>query len=99
MTDRTEGWFRLLEDRRLEVFLKVGGLKVRASGTADQMNELADWFEDKTGMKIGEGVSTWRRPRRGPRPMDGQAAFDLELVLDEHRDELSSQDATVGEDA
>jgi hypothetical protein len=77
-----EGWFNELSDGGLEIFLKSDGLKVRASGPQDEMGELADWFERKTGLSVS-GLP--KRVNRGPRPLPGQTS-----IL-----ELSSQDATV----
>lgn len=77
-----QGWFRQLNGDRLELFLKVEGVsgtpdcKVRASGPAEQVGELVDWFEDITGMHVN-GLQTWRRPSTGPKPMKGQMALTL----------------------
>lgn len=65
-----EAWFKRLQDGRLEVFLKTESLKVRASGTADAMNELADWFEEKTGARV---EAEWRSVK--PRVVPGQLAM------------------------
>jgi hypothetical protein len=80
-----EGWFNELAEGGLELFLKAESLKVRASGTAEEMGELADWFEEKTGHSVA-GLP--KRIKRGPRPLPGQTS-----IL-----ELSSQDATVPAD-
>lgn len=76
-----EGWFRRLEGDRLEIFLKIADVtgqrdrKIRASGPSGDMNELAEWFEEKTGMRID---APWRVVVRAPIP--GQTAFDLPAV-------------------
>ncbi len=86
-----DAWFRQLQGNRLEVFFRVVGLsgqpdrKIRASGPAAEMNELADWFESKTGMTVH---APWRTLTR--KPMPGQLGMDLELTMGE----LSS-DATI----
>lgn len=85
-----EGWFHDLLHGRLEVFFKTDDLKVRASGSDAEMNELADWFERKTGLVVN-GLP--RRARKGPTPLPGQLALDSAPTL-----ELSSQDATVADD-
>lgn len=78
-------WFRRLDDDRLEIFFKVADVtgqpdrKIRASGPASEMNELAQWFEDKTGMRIN---APWRVVAREPIP--GQTTFDFpELTMGE----------------
>jgi hypothetical protein len=67
---RAEGWFRPLNDDRLEIFLKspLHGIKIRCSGKAVDLHELVDWFEEKTGL----AVNVPNRVRRGPKPMQGQ---------------------------
>jgi hypothetical protein len=75
---RLEGWFRQLDNGRLEIFLKyepVAGVarKIRCSGPHDEMMELVDWFEDKTDLRVDS--PTWRRVRKGPRPIEGQMTF------------------------
>lgn len=78
LTPLIEGWFRSLEDGRLEIFLKVDNVqgvlarKIRASGPAAEMNELADWFEEKTGLKIN---APWRVVK--DRPIPGQVTFEF----------------------
>lgn len=79
-----EGWLRRLEPGddgtgRLEIHLKArdAKIKVRASGTEEQMYELVEWFEGATGVKVDH--PTWRRVRRGPAPMPNQ----LTLVMGE----------------
>lgn len=78
-----DGWIRVLEGDRLEVFLKAERIKgepdrkIRASGPTQEMYELVDWFEDKTGLT----VAVPNRVRTGPRPLPGQAS--LELLTDE----------------
>lgn len=89
------GWFRRLDNGRLEIFLKVQGAdtadrKIRASGPAMEMNELADWFEEKTGLRV---EATWRTVRRGPKVMEGQMALGMgevppETTLDELTEEV-----------
>lgn len=87
---RPEGWVSTLADGGLEVFVRVPGRdgapdrKLRASGPESEMQELLDWLEAKTGLRIN--MVTRVRARRGPRPMPGQEALNLEL----------SSDATVG---
>lgn len=86
-----DGWFRKLEGDRLEVFLRTANVpgqqdrKIRASGPASEMNELADWFEEKTGMRVG---APWRVVTRKQIP--GQLSLPTELTMGE----LSS-DATL----
>lgn len=86
---RIDGWMSELDGDRLEIFLKVEDprgedRKVRASGPREEMYELVDWFETRTGLRFDH--PRWRdRVRRGPRPMEGQTSLP----------ELSS-DATVG---
>lgn len=84
-----DGWIRRLNDEgRLEIYLRVTNVsgmrdrKIRASGPADEMMELVEWFEEKTGMRVSSPVL----PRKAPKPIPGQ----LDLTLGE----LSS-DATV----
>jgi acylphosphatase len=73
---QTEGWFRSLDNGRLEIFLKTEGedatFKVRASGPEADMYELVEWFEQKTGLTV-EGH--WRRVRKGPKPLEGQTSM------------------------
>jgi hypothetical protein len=87
----TEGWFSALEDGRLEIFLKTEGppmaLKVRASGPASEMYELADWFERVTGLKVTAKTKNWRRQSTGPKPLPGQDELFSAVEL--------SSDATV----
>lgn len=93
---RVEGWFKRLDGDRLEIFFKIENvpgvrdMKLRASGPPERMNELADWFEQQSGMTI---QAPWRvKPTK---VIPGQEAlFTPELALGE----LSS-DATVGADA
>jgi hypothetical protein len=60
-----DNWFRKLQDGRMEVALKAKGVKVRASGTEEQMQDLVFWFEVTTDSTV-EGP-TWKRPlRTGP---------------------------------
>lgn len=63
-----EGWIRDLSDGRIEIFLKTTDVKVRCSGKAEDMHEVVDWFEGKTGL----AVNVPNRIRRGPKPMQGQ---------------------------
>lgn len=72
-TKQIEGWFRELDHGRLEIFLKTDALKVRCSGSYDEMMELVDWFEERTGLRVDS--PRWRRVRKGPRPIEGQMAF------------------------
>lgn len=65
---QAEGWFKPLDDERLEIFLKYQGIKIRCSGKVEDMHELVDWFEEKTGL----AVNVPNRVRRGPKPMAGQ---------------------------
>jgi hypothetical protein len=85
-----DGWFRRLEGDRLEIFFKTANVmgepdrKIRASGPASDMNELAQWFEDKSGMRIN---APWRTVNRDPIP--GQTAFDFpELTMGEVTEEV-----------
>lgn len=77
---KIEGWIRQLEGvKRLEIFLKVEGAegqpdrKIRASGPQDEMLELVEWFEGKTGMHVESPIL----PRRVPKPIPGSLTFDL----------------------
>lgn len=84
-----EGWIRQLNGDRLEIFLKVERLdgqpdrKIRASGLADEMLELVEWFEGKTGLR----VTSPTLPRRAPALIEGQLGLELtdkgELESDE----------------
>jgi hypothetical protein len=70
-------WFRRLnrEVASMEVMLRHGDLKLRASGPEATMFELVEWFEDRTGKVVTS--PTWRRPpRSGPRPIPGQVELD-----------------------
>ncbi len=86
-----DGWFRKLDGDRLEIFFRTANVpgqqdrKIRASGPASEMNELADWFEQKTGRTIS---APWRVVTRKPIP--GQLGLELGLTMAE----LSS-DATL----
>lgn len=87
MSGKVEGWFRPLSDGRTEIFLKAGGLKVRCSGAGDEMNALADLFEELTGLLVNSPDSAvFTRKRSGPKPIRGQ--LDL----------LDMTDAPVAED-
>lgn len=83
----SEGWFSALEGDRLEIFLKTEGppaLKIRASGPASEMYELADWFERVTGLKVTAETKNWRHQSSGPKPIPGQGdLFSLELSSDD----------------
>lgn len=76
-----EGWFRRLENGRLEIHLKVRDVegiqdrKIRASGPEAEMFELVTWFEEKTGMLVAS--PKWRRVRTGPKPMAGQIELEI----------------------
>lgn len=73
-TPPQENWFRRLKDDRLEVCLKVGALRLRASGTEPEVWRLVEVFEELTGVAIN---GEWRRPpRTGQRPLDGQLTMD-----------------------
>lgn len=68
-------WLRKLQNDRLEICLKSDGVKVRASGTEEQMQDLVFWFEVATGRTVS--APTWKRPlRTGPRPIPGQVEID-----------------------
>lgn len=70
-TSQPRSWFRRLQDDRIEVFLRVGSHKLRASGPEEWVNSLVESFEQETGCRVDGAI--WRDvPRRGPRPMDGQ---------------------------
>jgi hypothetical protein len=81
---KIEGWFRQLDGGRVEIYLKCDDRKIRCSGPEEDMFELVDWFESRTGLRVES--PSWRRVRRGPPVPDNQMA----LVVPE----LSS-DATV----
>lgn len=98
-----EGWFRDLNDGRLEIFLKKGGRKLRASGPEEEMYELAEWFEQHAGATVYGTVQRWRMERRGPRPIPGQLALGQATgtepsSLYDVLSEPSSHDATVERD-
>jgi hypothetical protein len=46
-------WFRRLnrEVASMEVMLRHGDLKLRASGPEEHIWELVEWFEDKSGKR------------------------------------------------
>jgi hypothetical protein len=77
-----EGWFRRMADGRVEVFLKHGDRKLRAHGNEGDMNELVDWFEDKSGLRV---EMPWRK-RPPSRPIPGQMGLPLTLELGEARE-------------
>lgn len=85
-TGNIEGWIKSLDNDRLEIFLKTEGVlgiedrKIRASGKRDEMYELVDWFEAKTGLT----VNVPQRLRTGPQPLAGQ----MDML------QLSSEDST-----
>lgn len=88
MSGHAEGWFRPLNDGRTEIFLKGQGLKLRCSGDQDTMNELADFFEEKTGLSVnGPDSDVFTRVRKGPAPIEGQLdlldASNISSFLDE----------------
>jgi hypothetical protein len=59
----------------MEVMLRHGDLKLRASGPEERVWELVEWFEDKSGKRVSS--PTWRRPpRSGPRQIPGQVELD-----------------------
>lgn len=94
VTPRSEGWIRELEDGRIEIYLKdkrVPVHKVRASGPHDEMVELVEWFEAKTGLAVHAPIL-----RRKHKPIPGQTALDL--GSGEASTQLSSG-ATLGTDA
>lgn len=74
---KVSGWTRPLEGDRLEIFLKAENVhgapdrKIRASGPREEMYELVDWFEDKTGLR----VDVPNRVRTGPAPIPGQTTL------------------------
>lgn len=98
---KIEGWFRKLVFGRIEIFLKVdtedGPVKLRASGKEDDMFELVDWFEGKTGLKVES--PSWRRVRTGPKPMAGQTSMIEEVTGDPDGDvqKLRSGDTVRGD--
>ncbi len=79
-----DAWCRKLDGDRLEIFFRVANVpgqqdrKIRASGPVGEMNELADWFEEKTGMKVN---APWRVVTRSQIP--GQLGFAVELTMGE----------------
>lgn len=87
-----EGWIRKLNDERLEIFLKVErrdgqpDCKIRASGPADDMVELVDWFEEKTGLRVTSPILP-KRVKHVPR---GQESFVLTDI-----GELPSEESEV----
>lgn len=76
---RIDGWIRQLDNDRLEIFLRVQNVrgnqdrKIRASGPREEMYELVDWFETKTGLT----VNVPDRKRTGPKPLPGQTALTM----------------------
>jgi acylphosphatase len=78
-TPPVEGWFRQLDGGRVEIFVKAHGRKIRAHGPSSEMNELVDWFEEKTGVTV---EASWR-VRTGPKPIPGQAELPLTLEMGE----------------
>lgn len=84
-----QGWFRQLEGGHVEIFVKAHGRKIRAHGPASEMNELVDWFEEKTGVTVEAG---WR-VRKGPKPIPGQAELPLTLEMGE----ATEAEAALGE--
>jgi hypothetical protein len=85
MADKIEGWFRKLDGDRMEIFLKVESKdmpdrKIRASGPETEMYELADWFEQNTGLRFSS--PKWRRVRKGHRPLAGQVDM-MELLSED----------------
>lgn len=71
--NKVEGWFRPLEDGRLEVLLKTAKFRVRCSGTEEQVNRVADLFEEITGTLVnGPDSDVFTRRRSGPKPIMGQ---------------------------
>lgn len=84
---KVEGWFKDLDDGRIEVFLKAANIpgvedcKVRASGKEEAVHEIVTWFEDWTNL----AVNIPRRVRRGPKQMAGQMSLEAtpELSLDD----------------
>lgn len=75
-----EGWIRHLTNDRREIFLKGAGRKIRASGSKDEMYELVDWFEERTGLT----VNVPDRVYTGPRPIAGQLVITMELESEEN---------------
>lgn len=89
-----EGWFRRLQDDRLEIYLKVdrtAGVqprKIRASGPEAEMNELADWFEQKAGLRV---AAPWRTVKANPIP--GQIELDMSEAVHTPGDDPTTPDA------
>lgn len=79
-----EGWLRRLDGERLEIFLKIANAegvrdrKIRASGPVEEMYELVDWFETKTGLR----VNVPDRVRTGPAQLEGQMNLTMGEVSD-----------------
>lgn len=94
----TEGWFHSLKEDRTEIFLKLldadgqTALKIRATGPDSEMGELLDWFERATGLTVTVPETYWRRFKRGPQATPNQSS-----LFGEGMPQLSSQDATVGD--
>lgn len=69
----TENWYRQLAGDRIEVCLKAGGLRMRASGHETLIWHLIGEFEKLTG---AEAVGEWKRPLpKGPKQLDGQISM------------------------
>lgn len=87
------GWLQELTDGRLEIFLRTANYagqpprKVRASGSKEEMLELVEWFEAKTGLVVNHALLP-----RVPKQIPGQTQLDLGSTGDST--ELSS-DATL----
>lgn len=76
-----QGWVAPLVNGRLEIFLKTANLpgqpdrKIRASGSEEEMDELLDWFEQRSGMRVE--VPNRKRVHRGPKPPEGQMVLTM----------------------
>lgn len=72
-----DNWFRELKDDRLEVSLRVEGMKLRASGPKDDVWKLVEFFEELSGVEV---MGDWCRPPRvGPRALEGQLDLTMQL--------------------
>lgn len=77
----TENWYRQLKGDRIEVCLKQGALRMRASGTEAEVWKLVEAFEELSG---AEAVGEWRRPARtGARQLAGQLSITEQLESDD----------------
>jgi len=73
---QTDGWYRELQDGRLEIMCSAPRLRIRVTAPEAQAWEVVDLFEKLSGLT----VASERRPRRRPRQMAGQLSM---IAMDE----------------